>query len=456
VPSVVWWYRTSPRPLATIARNSRPTTSDPPLSVSGMTYTLLDTRGRLVEFHAMPPQRDESNGVDITADWASLFELAELPRERFTPAAPEWTPRGYADVRAAWTGDAPDLPGVPLRVEAAAYRGRPVYFVVVGPWSRASRMEQAQAGATARFLAMAGALIGVALLAGAALAARHNVKQGRVDRSGAARLAGALLAVLVAGWALSARHYPDLQVESDHFLFHTALALLTTGTVWLFYLALEPAVRRFWPDALVGWTRLLSGRWRDPRVGRDILIGAAAGSVMAVLGTLSWLTPSLLGAPPLAPVAVSLSGLASTRYLLRDVLVPVQWAVSSALAGTLAFALLRKAVRRDVIAAVIVVVVFTVVAGREIVSESHVFIGIAFAALIVTFVMSVLWRFGLLATVAMFYVNSLLQRVPATADFSQWYAPTALVPLTIAAALAGYGFYCARFPRGGATVASLR
>ena len=43
--------------------------------------------------------------------------------------------------------------------------------------------------------------------------------------------------------------------------------------VWLYYVALEPFVRRLWPDVLISWSRLLSGRLQDPLVGRDLLIG---------------------------------------------------------------------------------------------------------------------------------------------------------------------------------------
>ena len=52
-------------------------------------------------------------------------------------------------------------------------------------------------------------------------------------------------------------------------------------TLGLAYLGLEPFVRRRWPGRLVGWARLLAGRWQDPRVGRDVLIGAATGAVWA-------------------------------------------------------------------------------------------------------------------------------------------------------------------------------
>ena len=52
------------------------------------------------------------------------------------------------------------------------------------------------------------------------------------------------------------------------------------------YVALEPYVRRFWPDGILGWTRLLSGYVRDPRVGRDVLIGCVFAAAMALLSRL--------------------------------------------------------------------------------------------------------------------------------------------------------------------------
>jgi hypothetical protein len=38
------------------------------------------------------------------------------------------------------------------------------------------------------------------------------------------------------------------------------------------YMALEPVVRRRWPEVLVSWSRLLAGRLRDPLVGSHILM----------------------------------------------------------------------------------------------------------------------------------------------------------------------------------------
>jgi hypothetical protein len=60
-------------------------------------------------------------------------------------------------------------------------------------------------------------------------------------------------------------------------------ALVGAGTTGVFYLALEPHVRRRWPTVLVAWSRVLSGRWRDPLVGRDVLASLAMGAAAALV-----------------------------------------------------------------------------------------------------------------------------------------------------------------------------
>ena len=52
---------------------------------------------------------------------------------------------------------------------------------------------------------------------------------------------------------------------------------------WLCYVGLEPYVRRRWPYLLIAWTRLLDGRWRDPLVGRSLMVGCVGGLVAAAI-----------------------------------------------------------------------------------------------------------------------------------------------------------------------------
>ena len=95
---------------------------------------------------------------------------------------------------------------------------------------------------------------------------------------------------------------------------------------WLVYLALEPFARRRWPQMLVSWTRALSGRWRDPLVARDLLIGALVGTTSGlIMGPLRVLLPLRLGipGPPPHPFAAPVTlrsgaGVAARVRGLRD------------------------------------------------------------------------------------------------------------------------------------------
>src|SRR5213076_1366442 len=126
------WYRSSPRELAPIRHGGIDVTpNDPPLNDSGMILALVDTQGRLLEFHAVPAQLDADAASPAAPRWHELFDAAGLSREAFKPTDPQWTPRDFADTRTAWEGALPGRPDVSVRVEAAAYRGRPMSFYVV-------------------------------------------------------------------------------------------------------------------------------------------------------------------------------------------------------------------------------------------------------------------------------------------------------------------------------------
>ena len=68
--------------------------------------------GRLVEFHSIPLQVEAPVTGASAPDWAQLFDAAGLSMASFHEAVPQWTPRGIADVRRAWEGPLPDIPGI--------------------------------------------------------------------------------------------------------------------------------------------------------------------------------------------------------------------------------------------------------------------------------------------------------------------------------------------------------
>ena len=131
---VVFWYRESPRNL--IPRNPARTVliGDPPDIVSGMATLHMNMEGHLIEMHVVPPQAEEELEAQASEpDWPILFAAANLDQSAFSSARSRWTSPAFSDKRAAWEGRFPDSAGAEARIEAAAYRGKPVYFEVVGP-----------------------------------------------------------------------------------------------------------------------------------------------------------------------------------------------------------------------------------------------------------------------------------------------------------------------------------
>src|SRR5262249_19645905 len=111
----------------------------------------------------------------------------------------------------------------------------------------------------------------------------RNLQLGRGARRGATRLALFVMSVFMADYVLAAHHVKSLGGEVVLFLTAAGFSTLMAGTIWVIYIAVEPFVRRRFPQILVSWARLLSGAWNDPLVGRDVLIGSGWGALVTCL-----------------------------------------------------------------------------------------------------------------------------------------------------------------------------
>jgi hypothetical protein len=442
-PSLRFWYRTSPRALETLGTDWNPTFGDPPMTVSNMVSLMLDTEGRLTQFTAVPPQVDETPST-ATADWAKLFDAAGLDRTAFKPATPLWVPNTYTDQRAAWEGPLPGRSDIRLRVEAAAYRGRPAFFQVVGPWTRPARMTQEPPGVTARFLRFGVGLIILAVLCGALALARHNLRSGRGDRRGAMRVALSVVVLMTASWILGARHSTELLTEVNSFLDDfLGGQLLNAGIVWLVYISLEPYVRRYCPELLMSWTRLLGGRLRDPRVGRDTLVGIAGGVGITFATLAAMLLPPVLGLAGPPPRTASLQWLLGTGNAIAALLRMPSNALLNTLIITLVFVVMRVIVKRVWLAATIAGAMygFLITSGFGV---DMLGLAVALAITLSAIYMVVLVRFGVLAEVVTFFTGYVLGQGLFTADLSKVYASTGMFLLFLVSGLACFGFWASR------------
>ena len=433
-----FWYRQSPRALEP-ASSPKVTLTDPPMLVSGMTSLILDPRGRLVEFSAVPPQFDISTGSAPPIDWAPLFAEAGLDPNKFTPSEPLWSPQSYADKRAAWEGAYADHPDVAIRIEAAAYRGRPVFFRVVAPWEKPLLQEEPQASGRERAASTILITVLLIVVAGAVVLARTNLRMGRGDRGGAFKLALFVFSIMLAGRLIGADHVP--LVEGELFILYQAISypLFSAVMLWLLYIALEPYVRRHWPQLLISWSRLLGGEFRDPMVGRDLL----AAGILGLGHTAAIHCSILLDVTRHSGLIVNPSTLRGFGDVIEDLLVMVEPSVFSGLAPLFFLLLLYLFLRNQWVAAS---VMWLIIATVEILFFATSWKTAPTNTVIATLMVIAVFRFGLLTAIVWQFVFFLSVSYPLTTDFSIWYAGRSILALTLLVALAIYG---ARVSLGG-------
>jgi Protein kinase domain len=271
---------------------------------------------------------------------------------------------------------------------------------------------------------------------GGAILARRNLRAGEGDRRGAFRIAvflfgGGLISVM-----LRAHHVPSFVAESAWLLGVTGWAAVWSIFAWLAYISFEPHVRRWWPQTLISWTRLLAGRWQDPLVGRDVLFGVVAGLLaaalhLAVLAASSRVAPSSFRVP-------ALEALGSSAVFGNVLFVGLLNAVQFSLGGVAGLVLCRLLLRKTpmAVAAVIAFGVPLFAPTGSAVDVVPVVAGSLFGLL-------VLLRVGLLANMAMMLANGMVTTLPLTLDADAWYFGRSLVALLVITGMAGYGFLTA-------------
>jgi len=455
-PAVVrFWYRTSPRVLVPISPMSSRNLWDPPFgSATGMTIVQLDLKGRLLLFEAMPRQIDPSEQFPApTVDWPSILTMAGLEPAAFTEVTPGRTPRTFADARHAYRGP---LAGTELTVtvETASYRGRPVYFEIIGPWTSAPRDPGAESFDNRNNPIQIVVILG--LLVVAALMTRANLKSGRADRRGAFRLAGFMVCLMLGAW-LVAPHVRDLEAERSRFFSAIAFALFLAGAMYVIYLAIEPYVRRSWPTALVSWTRLLAGHIRDAAVGRDVLIGLSCGLALTLLDRLDKVLPAVLGWPEPIPFSPEFRALLGLRPFAATVLNAINLGIQNGLLTVLVIALTRMLVQRAMtyfkiqrvsvdaaIAGLGVLVVGLLSLNSASANVSHAWLPVATNLLVFAVLLFLIARVGMLAAVFAFIASFLMDNVPITFDGTRFYAGPGWFVLLAVLVLAALGFHWAR------------
>jgi hypothetical protein len=433
------WYRQSDGPLTAVMFHNDLLTpglvfpDDPPPIGSGMSHIELDHQGRLTYFETIPPQRLDAPMPVAPVDWAPVFTLAGLDLAQLQSADPLWTWLATSDTRKAWTGTWPES-GRPLRVEAAALGGRPVAFMVVGPWRKPWRMSEASDGRDTAIVTVLFALL-FGILGGAAFLARKNLRSGRGDLQAATRLGVCMAAVLMAVWFCRVHLAASLGMLAM-FLVAVCTSAFYGVLLWTIYVALEPYVRKHWPQVLVSSTNVLAGRVTDPVVGRDVLLGTALGVVWVLLVQI---VDRWSGAGELAGHPGSVELLMGMRGTAGVILQGVPYAIRNVFFNFFLLFTLRVVLRRQWLAAAAFAGLFAILGALG--DDGKPWVNAVVALAYFGSGAVVVLRWGLLAYAVGVFVSELLLKVPATLDSSAWYFGSMLTVVAVAIALASWALY---------------
>jgi hypothetical protein len=241
-------------------------------------------------------------------------------------------------------------------------------------------------------------------------------------------LATTIFLAFLGAMALQSSSFDSILIEG------LAIAVFGATRTWVFYTAVEPYVRRHWPDSLTSWARLAGSRFRDPLVASHILAGiVAAGAVMASWHLLQPLLPPMAAIPWWQQVAASLS---SSTAGLSTWIGQAGIGVPLCLALVTLVVILRPATRRLVVADVTASVLLSVAANAQNIGRpGSLAAWMAFFTIVTMVWIWLLRRFGFLSLLAAWI--TFIPAVSLPFQVTGWVAsrtfPLQLIPVALAA-----------------------
>jgi hypothetical protein len=340
-------------------------------------------------------------------------------------------PPAAFDTRAAWLEkSAAD----PLRIEAAAWHGRPVFFEAVRNSKAVKPPVRPPPDPLLTYV--------VGVLAMISVLAWHNLRKGRGDLRGAARFALFIMAAASIRIVLMAPH-PGGYRGFNVFVAIAGNTLWAGATSALGYVALEPLVRKRWPRALIAWTRLLNGRFRDPVVVHHLLADLLCGAAVTLAARLLILLE--FGVEPTGwPYLLSSSASRTVQGILSEL-------IRAAAETPWLFCLLFVAA--TVLRYKWLGACFTgaILSASFLWGSNSPALGLIIVPLLAFGLMLFALRYGLFALVTAMFTFNLLREFPMTLDSSVFYFSASLTALVTINGLGIYAYSNVIAPQPRAT-----
>ena len=493
----IWyWLRFEPGGFEPRTPDNKVWTDFPVRDAPGSMIIKLDQNRRLRGFTHQPPPFD-TQPDDTEPEWGLAFELAGLDFDQFTPIEARANPGNDPTIRRAWTGPAPedrtDADPIQLDVYLGASGGKITDVTITQrtdntppittpPENRAPDSDPASSNPTptntpgpaettpasdtqptpanaepeptqtappANTAALIQSivqwfLIGT-LTVGAGLIAYRNIRLRRGDARRATRLAvtlfllGALSSLLDAD--IAPFSLPKLIGPYPTWSASIGFALMAAAC----YIAAEPLARSRWPGSLVSWTRLFSGQFKDPMIGRDTLTSICLGAAIFLLTSLGPSINTALGDPPEGPgqeMFFLLPTLKGIRFVLALVLSQIGQSFLNAAAiallvllATLLLGLIRIKQRWPALILVTALIIMQQLAMPNLSITDRAIAAIANLAVLI-----ILARIGLFAAAITLCTMNLLTIAAATTPLGHWWTPATLTPLVILAAVLAFAY----------------
>jgi serine/threonine-protein kinase len=445
---VSFWYAQSDGPLVPPGATSgaaRPIDSLP--AILDVVSVDLDLDGRLLRFKVsavsqgdvQPQSRDATHPAGPREsplsiptgkiDWQRFFTVAGLDLALFTETDPP--PSSSGDTRVTWTGSFPGRSDLPVRIEGGTTATTVTSFEVLFPWTNRDPMLPQRTDYRS-------ALLLIIIWVAPCLVARSNWRQGRADVKGALRVGTVLFLAHLGSLLLNAAD--ALNAFLTRPVFWVALGLGAWAAA--VYIALEPWIRRWWPHAMIGWARVVAGRWRDPIVARDVLVALAFITVYRCVYLAAVAATVQAGALPLNVASINavpgefvLSHLAGPQFIAANMLSSVTFGIATAVVSFFLLASFRSLLPNRWLRIAAFGVFFYLWISNLPDFRGH---GLTMSTYVLLLAICIFAapRYGLLTLVVATSIYQLMAQSILGTDFGAWYGRSSCVAVLLVSALA--------------------